>query len=240
MSRTRPLRRGHGRKLLPEFLSLGVDPPQVSVGHPLPEASRARSLRRGLLLEYFTIVWNTLEAVVGLVAGMAAGSIALVGFALDSVIEGLLRRHPGLEAQERDHRDSHRGGSRAQGHPHGRRRLLRTRSLCRWTGRNRSRVGVSSGSKCAGHHPGDGVSDRHAHPCVEKANHRPGARQQGDAGRLDPDDAVHLPLGLSSGGPGRQRLAGLVVGRSLAGLAIAAFAAKEGKELWTTKDLCCR
>ncbi len=48
---------------------------------------RERLLRRGLLLEAFTIGWNSLEAVVAIGAGLAAGSIALVGFGLDSVIE---------------------------------------------------------------------------------------------------------------------------------------------------------
>jgi divalent metal cation (Fe/Co/Zn/Cd) transporter len=43
--------------------------------------------RRGLLLEYLTIAWNTIEAVVAVVAGLAAGSIALIGFGLDSLIE---------------------------------------------------------------------------------------------------------------------------------------------------------
>jgi divalent metal cation (Fe/Co/Zn/Cd) transporter len=42
---------------------------------------------RGRRLEYFTIAWNGLEAAVALVSGLLAGSIALVGFGLDSVIE---------------------------------------------------------------------------------------------------------------------------------------------------------
>ena len=44
-------------------------------------------LARGRRLEYLTIAWNGLEAVVALVAGVLAGSVALVGFGLDSVIE---------------------------------------------------------------------------------------------------------------------------------------------------------
>lgn len=48
---------------------------------------RAAGLQRGLVLEYFTVAWNALEALVGLAAGVAAGSVALVGFALDSVVE---------------------------------------------------------------------------------------------------------------------------------------------------------
>jgi divalent metal cation (Fe/Co/Zn/Cd) transporter len=43
--------------------------------------------RRGLLLEYLTIGWNVVEAAVAVGAGIAAGSIALVGFGFDSTIE---------------------------------------------------------------------------------------------------------------------------------------------------------
>lgn len=49
--------------------------------------TRSSSIKHGLWLEYFTVAWNVLEAVVGLAAGFAAGSVALVGFALDSVVE---------------------------------------------------------------------------------------------------------------------------------------------------------
>jgi divalent metal cation (Fe/Co/Zn/Cd) transporter len=49
--------------------------------------ARSDHVRRGLLLEYFTIGYNSLEALVALVLGALAGSIALVGFGLDSVIE---------------------------------------------------------------------------------------------------------------------------------------------------------
>jgi divalent metal cation (Fe/Co/Zn/Cd) transporter len=38
-------------------------------------------------LEYFSLTWNVLETVVGMAAGIAAGSVALIGFALDSVVE---------------------------------------------------------------------------------------------------------------------------------------------------------
>src|SRR5713226_7728524 len=48
---------------------------------------RAATVRRGRKLEYFTIVWNSLEGVVALAAGWMAGSIALVGFGVDSFIE---------------------------------------------------------------------------------------------------------------------------------------------------------
>lgn len=44
-------------------------------------------MRQALVLEYLTIAWNVLEAAVAITAGAIAGSIALVGFGLDSVIE---------------------------------------------------------------------------------------------------------------------------------------------------------
>jgi divalent metal cation (Fe/Co/Zn/Cd) transporter len=48
---------------------------------------RAAVVRRGQWLEYFTIFYNSLEAVIAIVAGFLAGSVALVGFGFDSVIE---------------------------------------------------------------------------------------------------------------------------------------------------------
>lgn len=38
-------------------------------------------------LEYFSLAWNFLETFVGFAAGLASGSVALMGFALDSVVE---------------------------------------------------------------------------------------------------------------------------------------------------------
>jgi hypothetical protein len=48
---------------------------------------RAALVRRGMLLNYATLGYNALEAVIAVVAGVLAGSIALVGFGLDSVVE---------------------------------------------------------------------------------------------------------------------------------------------------------
>jgi hypothetical protein len=42
---------------------------------------------RGRRLEYFTIVWNSLEGFIAVAAGALAGSISLVGFGIDSFIE---------------------------------------------------------------------------------------------------------------------------------------------------------
>jgi divalent metal cation (Fe/Co/Zn/Cd) transporter len=53
------------------------------------EATEGRGavVARGKRLEYLTIAWNGVEAVVALVSGVIAGSVALIGFGLDSVIE---------------------------------------------------------------------------------------------------------------------------------------------------------
>jgi len=48
---------------------------------------RQSDTRKGRRLEYFTLGWNLTEAVVGIGAGVIAGSIALIGFGVDSIIE---------------------------------------------------------------------------------------------------------------------------------------------------------
>jgi divalent metal cation (Fe/Co/Zn/Cd) transporter len=55
----------------------------------MTELSIARQAiaHRGRRLEHFTIAWNTLEGLIGVGAGLLAGSISLVGFGIDSIIE---------------------------------------------------------------------------------------------------------------------------------------------------------
>jgi divalent metal cation (Fe/Co/Zn/Cd) transporter len=47
----------------------------------------SENVKRGQRLEYLTIGWNSLEALIAVGAGLMAGSIALVGFGFDSIIE---------------------------------------------------------------------------------------------------------------------------------------------------------
>jgi divalent metal cation (Fe/Co/Zn/Cd) transporter len=62
--------------------SLDVRPtPTVS------ESARRLLARRGRRLQILTIAWNSAECVIAVAAGLAAGSIALVGFGFDSAIE---------------------------------------------------------------------------------------------------------------------------------------------------------
>src|SRR5580765_3984367 len=53
----------------------------------LSMSRRTVLLRRGLVLEYITLGWNVVGVLVLAWAALAAGSIALGGFALDSLIE---------------------------------------------------------------------------------------------------------------------------------------------------------
>ncbi len=48
---------------------------------------RTRVARRGQRLQWLTIAWNSMEFIVAVVAGLLAGSVALVGFGFDSAIE---------------------------------------------------------------------------------------------------------------------------------------------------------
>jgi divalent metal cation (Fe/Co/Zn/Cd) transporter len=65
----------------------------MSVIAPLPIATITRERYERLagrvkLLSWLSLAWMTVEGGVALAAGIAAGSIALVGFGLDSAIEG--------------------------------------------------------------------------------------------------------------------------------------------------------
>ena len=89
----------------------------VSYSGPRPEEQQREALvARGRRLEYLTIAWNTFEALVALASGIVAGSVALVGFGLDSAIETasavilLWRLRADQDAERREHseRTAHR------------------------------------------------------------------------------------------------------------------------------------
>ena len=72
------------------------------------EIPRDAVVRQGRRLEYFTVGWNLIEAAVALGAGLFAGSIALIGFGIDSLIETssgavlLWRLREGEEGEQRE------------------------------------------------------------------------------------------------------------------------------------------
>lgn len=55
--------------------------------HVLVPDQRKAMIRRGKFLQYATLCYCGLEGIVGIIAGFTCGSIALVGFGLDSAIE---------------------------------------------------------------------------------------------------------------------------------------------------------
>lgn len=83
-----------------------------------PSPARAASLRRGLGLEYLTVGWNVVEGVVAITAALAAGSVALLGFGIDSFIEslsgGVLIWRLLAERRARDHEEIERLEHRAR------------------------------------------------------------------------------------------------------------------------------
>jgi len=50
-------------------------------------ASNTAAIQHAKRLEYLTVGWNSLEGIIAILSGLLAGSIALVGFGFDSVIE---------------------------------------------------------------------------------------------------------------------------------------------------------
>lgn len=52
-----------------------------------PRPDRLRLIHEAFRLEWFTIAWMIVEAAVAIAAGIAAGSLVLLAFGLDSVIE---------------------------------------------------------------------------------------------------------------------------------------------------------
>jgi divalent metal cation (Fe/Co/Zn/Cd) transporter len=61
--------------------------PIMTTPHPVASADTARLLRRGFALEWTTLGWNVIGIVVLAFAALAARSVALAGFGLDSLIE---------------------------------------------------------------------------------------------------------------------------------------------------------
>jgi divalent metal cation (Fe/Co/Zn/Cd) transporter len=60
----------------------------ASAGTRLPQSEYLRLARRVRLLSWFSLAWMTLEGGIAILAGVLAGSIALIGFGIDSAIEG--------------------------------------------------------------------------------------------------------------------------------------------------------
>lgn len=73
-------------------MSTSVELPLTPAAPAAPSARDERWLRdaaRARLLSWISLGWMTVEGAVGVVAGLVAGSVALTGFGLSSVVEGM-------------------------------------------------------------------------------------------------------------------------------------------------------
>jgi divalent metal cation (Fe/Co/Zn/Cd) transporter len=206
----------------------------------LAPGTRSASLQRGLWLEYFTLGWNLIEAVVGMVAGVIAGSVALTGFALDSVVEsfsaGILIWR--LRAE----------GSGTRAAEDVERRAIRLVAaafvaLAVYVGA-RSAVVLFIGSRPEESVAGIGLAIMSLVVMPVLAWRKKRVARELDSRALQADStqtsictylSVFLLAGLVA-----NALVGWWWADALAGLGIATFAAKEGLELWRAEDLCCR
>jgi cation diffusion facilitator family transporter len=74
------------------------------------KSENAGKFKLGLLLSYITVGYNVIEGVVSIILGSITGSVALVGFGLDSFIESLsgsvmiwrLRKHGKISEEEEE------------------------------------------------------------------------------------------------------------------------------------------
>lgn len=203
-------------------------------------SDRKASLERGLRLEYFTLTWNAVEAVVGLVAGIAAGSVALVGFALDSIVEassgGILLWRLRSEAH---------GGRAAEDLERRAIRLVAIAFLAlgAYVG-GRAAFDLFAGARPEKSPVGIGLAIVSLIVMPILANRKRVVARELDSRALQADStqttlctylSAILLFGLVT-----NTLFGWWWADPIAGLGIAVFAVREGRELWTTKDLCCR
>jgi divalent metal cation (Fe/Co/Zn/Cd) transporter len=75
-------------------VDLRSEPPTIlslvtAAAEALTLRDRDRYIRYARLLAWGSLAWMTAEGVIAVVAGIAAGSIALIGFGIDSAIEGI-------------------------------------------------------------------------------------------------------------------------------------------------------
>jgi divalent metal cation (Fe/Co/Zn/Cd) transporter len=204
----------------------------------MPAVERGRRLGRALRLEYFSLTWNFLETFVGMAAGIAAGSVALIGFALDSIVESssaaVLIWRLRSEGSERWDVESIE------------RRAVRLVAVAFWA--LAAYVGVKAIIDLVAQNKPDESTVGIALALVSlvvmpvlAARKRAAAREL-DSRAMHADSSqtslctyisAFLLVGLAA-----NAMLGWWWADPVAGLAIAGFAAREGHELWITEDFC--
>ncbi|HVE91583.1 MAG TPA: cation transporter [Actinomycetota bacterium] len=201
--------------------------------------TRPLQLRRGLRLEWFAISWNVVETGVGLWAGLAAGSVALVGFALDSVVEAscaavLIWRLSTEASGRRTHEEAERGAIGAV--------AVAFFLLAGYIG-VRSVSDLLSGARPEESLPGMALAGVSLVVMPVLAHlKRKSAAELGSRSMHADSRQTTLCTYLSAvllAGLAANALFGWWWADPAAGLVVAALAAREGQELWSTRNVCC-
>jgi divalent metal cation (Fe/Co/Zn/Cd) transporter len=78
--------------MTPELLPMSapsIAPPRSETHISPDRQDRDRLIRRAKTLSWLSLAWMTVEGTVAIIAALAAGSVALLGFGIDSAIEGI-------------------------------------------------------------------------------------------------------------------------------------------------------
>jgi divalent metal cation (Fe/Co/Zn/Cd) transporter len=201
-------------------------------------SAQERPIRQARLLAWFTIIWNTIEGLVGIGSGIAAGSIALIGFGVDSYVEVL----SGAVVLWRVSKERH-GQELSEAAEHRALRIIATTFFALAVG-----VTIESVRKLAtGEHPSASavgvaltVVSLIVMPLLARAKRKVGRQLGSRALQADATETV-LCVWLSA-----IVLSGLVLNAAfgwwwadpLAALGIVYVAATEGREAWKG-DTCC-
>ena len=192
------------------------------------------------MLEYFSLAYNALEAFVGIAAGVAAGSVALVGFGLDSIAEGssagiLIWRLRTEQRSVRSAEDAERKAIRMV--------ALAFFVLAAYVG-GRAVLHLVAGARPDESITGVILAAVSIVVMPVLAWRKRTVARELDSRSLQADSrqttlctylSVFLLAGLLA-----NSLLGWWWADPVAGLAIALLSAKEGRDLWTTEDLCCQ
>jgi divalent metal cation (Fe/Co/Zn/Cd) transporter len=214
--------------------------PPLRGGPPGSEpGARRDSLRHALGLEGLSLAYNVVEAAVGIAAGLAAGSVALVGFGLDAVAEsasaavliwrlGTERR--GRRTAEEAERKAVRLLAVAFAFLAGYVGVTAIRDLVTGARPEESTVGIVLAAVSLA-----------VMPLLARAK-RAAAREL-DSRSLEGDSVQTILCTYMSAvllvGLAANSLWGWWWADPIAGLVIAGLAVREARELWVTEDVCC-